>query len=194
MAIGILAFGSLLDHPGSELEARVVRRIDGLTTPFSVEFSRSSRSRDGAPTLVPVSRGGVPLAASVLELDPALDERAARDLLYRRETSRPDVRATTRRPTWIQAVRDFAGLDLCVYTALPPNLVDPTPERLAELAVQSAAFPSGAARRDGISYLEAHLRRGATTPLTQPYVEAVLALTGAGDLDEAWRRAREGAC
>ena len=59
MTIGILAFGSLLDEPGAELEAHIARRIEGIETPFAVEFARSSRTRDGAPTLVPVTGAGL---------------------------------------------------------------------------------------------------------------------------------------
>jgi hypothetical protein len=86
MTFGILAFGSLLDDPGGELRAHVVRRIESVETPFAVEFARSSRTRDGAPTLVPVPDGGAPVRAAVLVLDDAVDEDLARNLLYRRET------------------------------------------------------------------------------------------------------------
>jgi hypothetical protein len=47
-----LAFGSIVDSPEAEIATAVVRRID-VETPFSVEFARSSRTRDRAPTLVP---------------------------------------------------------------------------------------------------------------------------------------------
>ena len=57
MGVGILAFGSIAGDPGAELAAAVTRRIE-VKTPFAVEFARSSRSRDGAPTLVPVGEGG----------------------------------------------------------------------------------------------------------------------------------------
>jgi hypothetical protein len=53
-----------------------------------VEFARSSRTRDGAPTLVPVSEGGAHVCASVLVLDDADTVGDARDILYRRETGR----------------------------------------------------------------------------------------------------------
>lgn len=56
MSIGILAFGSIINEPGEELAAAVTRRIE-VETPVAVEFARSSRTRDGAPTLVPVNRG-----------------------------------------------------------------------------------------------------------------------------------------
>lgn len=191
MAIGILAYGSLLDDLGEELSGRIVRRIDGVRTPFSVEYARSSRSRDGAPTLVPVSNGGSRLDAAVFALDPEIDEATARTLLLRRESHRADARATSDDPPWIRRVHGLAEMETCLYAALDANLRDPTPQQLAQLAGRSAARESGARRHDGISYLDAQLRRGVTTPLTEPYVEAVLALTGARDLGEAWQVVRE---
>jgi hypothetical protein len=54
-SMGVLAFGSLLNDPGCELLGAEVQRIS-VRTPFPVEFARYSRSRRGAPTLVPVSK------------------------------------------------------------------------------------------------------------------------------------------
>jgi len=53
-----LAYGSLIDDPGSEIQPVIARLIEGVETPFKVEFARSSEKRDGAPTLVPVKEGG----------------------------------------------------------------------------------------------------------------------------------------
>jgi len=44
--IGILAFGSLIQDPGPELEPRIVMRIKTLT-PFPVEYARISRTTRG---------------------------------------------------------------------------------------------------------------------------------------------------
>jgi hypothetical protein len=191
MAIGILAYGSLLDDLGEELSGQIVRRIDGVRTPFSVEYARSSRSRDGAPTLVPVANGGSRLDAAVFALDPDIDEATTRTLLLRRESHRADAQATSDHPPWIRRVHGLAGMETCLYAGLDANLRDPSPQQLAQLAGRSAARESGARRHDGISYLDAQLHRGVTTPLTEPYVEAVLALTGARDLAEAWQVVRE---
>ena len=84
--IAILAFGSLIEDPGKELRPRIRERIDGIKTPFSVEFARSSRSRGGGSTLVPVHGGGSPVHAVLLALDPAIELAEAMDLLWRRET------------------------------------------------------------------------------------------------------------
>jgi hypothetical protein len=190
MAVGILAYGSLLDDLGEELSARIARRIDGLKTPFSVEYARSSRSRDGAPTLVPVVNGGSSLVAAVFVLDPDIDVVTARTLLFRRESHRADAQATSDQPPWIGQLHGPAGIETCLYVALGANLRQPTPQQLAQLAARSAARESGARRQDGISYLDAQLHRGVTTPLTEPYIDAILALTGAHDLGRAWQVVR----
>ena len=70
--IAILAFGSLIDDPGEELHPRIREQIEGIKTPFSIEFARSSSSRGGGPTLVPVDDGGSPVNAVLLALDPAV--------------------------------------------------------------------------------------------------------------------------
>jgi len=67
--IGILAYGSLITHPGQEIESVLDHVIPDVMTPFPVEYARRSRSRAGAPTLVPVSAGcGTPVNAVVLVL------------------------------------------------------------------------------------------------------------------------------
>ena len=194
MTIGILAFGSVVDHPGVELEAVTVRLID-VETPFAIEYARSSRTRDGAPTLVPVKDGGARLPAKVLVLDKSVSVAEARGMLYRRETGlRGDTADRVARVSWIAELTGFAGLDTCLYVALGVNISPLTAGRLADLAIQSASSGAGTQRRDGISYLEQQQRRGLTTPLTGPYEAAVLARTGARDLATAWARVRENSC
>lgn len=190
--LAILAFGSIREEPGADLAAAVTQRIE-VQTPFRVEFARSSRTRDGAPTLVPVSEGGAHVSASVLVLDEAVTVGDARDMLYRRETGRRDEVNTASSTDWIAELAGCAGINVCLYTALPANIRPLTAQKLAELAVQSAAAPAGAARRDGISYLQQQKRNGVVTPLMASYEKAVLAHTGACDLDGAWERARTGA-
>lgn len=192
MCVGILAFGSMAEEPGAELAAAVTQRIE-VQTPFAVEFARSSRSRNGAPTLVPVSEGGAHVSAAVLVLDNSVTVAGARAMLYRRETGHLNDISAGSRATWIAELVDFAGTGTCLYTALQPNIRPLTADKLAELAVCSAAAAAGAERRDGISYLQQQKRRGVMTPLMPPYEEAVLARTGARDLIGAWQRARSGA-
>jgi hypothetical protein len=192
MGVGILAFGSIVEEPGAELETVITRQVD-VETPFAVEFARSSRSRDGAPTLVPVSKGGARVPAVLLVLDGSVTVAAARAMLYRRETGRPEDTSGGSTAAWIAELPGFAGIGTCLYTALAANIRPLTAQRLAELAISSAAAPSGAEHRDGISYLQQQKHRGLVTPLMRPYEEAVLRRTGARDLAGAWHRVRSGA-
>jgi hypothetical protein len=191
MGIGILAFGSIAEEPGTELATAVTRRIE-VETPFAVEFARSSRTRDGAPTLVPVKEGGAHVPAAVLVLDDSVAVAAARAMLYRRETGHLNDTSAGSRVAWIAELPGFAGTSTCLYTAMQPNIRPLTADKLAELAIDSAAAPAGAEHRDGISYLQQQKRRGVATPLMPSYEEAVLARTGARNLDGAWERARSG--
>ena len=191
MTIGILAFGSLLDDPCDELRNATAERRNGFKTPFGVEFARkSSRTRDGAPTLVPFEPGAH-VDASVFVLDRAITEDRAKGILYRRETRNagaPDADAQSK--TWIQALRDYGGVDVCLYTAFPANIEPLTATCLAELAIDSAMRPAGREKRDGISYLIAQKNRGITTPLMPEDEAQILAQSEATDLADAWTRAR----
>ena len=192
MTIGILAYGSLIPNPGPEIGPVTVRRIGGVETPFRVEFSRSSRVRDGAPTLVPVMRGGARVAGVVLVLQDAVNETAAQDMLYRRERNRvgsgdryEDVDPADPNNAFLGRLDGFAGLDVVFHAALRANITEPTPELLARLAIASAAAPSGAVGRDGICYLMDAKQSGIVTPLMREYENAILRLTGCRDLEEA---------
>ncbi len=83
--VGILAYGSVISDPGTEIAAAKVNSINA-DTPFKIEFGRSSRMRDGDPTLVPVEEGGAKVKAVVIILAPSVSEKEAADLLWRRET------------------------------------------------------------------------------------------------------------
>ena len=85
MGIGILAYGSLIGDTGDELASQIVDREQGVQTPFRVEFARSSRSRDGAPTLLLVRDGGTQVKAVVLVLDADVSLEMGKDMLCRRE-------------------------------------------------------------------------------------------------------------
>jgi hypothetical protein len=185
----------MLDEPGAELEACVADRIGGVETPFPVEFARSSITRDGGPTLVPVTDGGSAVSAGVLVLKDSVDEEFARDLVYRRETWRVGELASYRgaEADWIRTI-PFENLRACLYVALEPNIEPLTVEVLADLAILSAAGAAGDGKRDGICYLEQQKRRGVMTPLMPGYEAEVLARTGGRNLSDAWRRAREGGC
>ena len=192
MTIGILAYGSLIPNPGVEIAAVTVDRITGVETPFRIEFSRSSRVRDGAPTLVPVERGGARVSGVVLVLHDSVDETAARDMLYRRERNRvgsgdryADVDPTDPDSAFLGSLEGFASLDVVFHAALRANIAEPTPELLAHLAIASAAAPSGGQGRDGIRYLMDARQNGIVTPLTPEYEKEILRRTGGRDLEAA---------
>ena len=52
--IGILAYGSLIDDPGIEIEPLIKKRIKNIQTPFKIEIARKSTTRGDGPTLIPV--------------------------------------------------------------------------------------------------------------------------------------------
>jgi hypothetical protein len=85
---GILAYGSLIDDPGPELGPAIASTLENVETPFSVEYARSSQSRGGAPTLVPVSIGGAKVAAVIQLLNDNVSVEQASDWLWRREVRR----------------------------------------------------------------------------------------------------------
>lgn len=189
MTVGILAFGSIFEYPGEELKRVTEHRVDGVYTPFAVEFARSSKTRDGAPTLVPVSGAGASIPATVLILNGTVTTDCAADMLYRRESHKVD--GSTYRDSgasWIGKLERFADLEVCLYTALPPNIEPLIPQHLAELAVMSAHAASGKERRDGISYLQEQKDRGIETPLMADYEAEVLRQTCTADLESAWVR------
>jgi hypothetical protein len=195
--IGILAYGSLIDDPGGELERYIGNRLVDVQTPFPVEFAHSSRSRGGAPTLVPIEEGGAPVKATLLVLDEGVSLEDAIDMLYRREVDdvgnlkrRYDPNSKKKNSVRIDQLHgDKAfGLDVVLYTVLNADISPLTPEHLAELAVQSARSKAGQKRRDGISYLMNAMANGICTPLTKDYEQAILSRTGVKTLEKAWQK------
>ena len=142
-SIGILAFGSLIDDPGAEIEAALVGRKLNIQTPFGVEFARSSNRRGGAPTLVPLEQGGAAVAAQILLLN--VPEREAADRLWRREINRVGegghyTRRANPGPDTLIIDRyvNFAGVDVILAARFAATIVPLTAARLAELAIESA--------------------------------------------------------
>ncbi len=197
----VLAYGSLLAEPGAELAAVIEQRMP-VRTPFPVEYMRSSPTRGGAPVLVPVPEGyGATVPAEIWTFSPEVDRSLAETLLYRRELDLPGEPYVFYSPEvaaadglTIKALEDFAGPPTVLYVAPMPNLPEVIPPDvpvsdkayfLARCAVASVTPETHAAGHDGIAGLAAALQQGAITPLTRPYCEAVLRLTGAGDLATA---------
>ena len=79
--VGILAHGSLRADPGPGLKPYVERRI-ALTTPFPVEYVRSSATHAGAPVLVLVLAPEVDRATAGVLLQQRKLDRASDDIMW----------------------------------------------------------------------------------------------------------------
>lgn len=139
-------------------------------TPFHVEFARASTKRAGAPTLVPVERGGLPVNGCIFVLNVSEEDGANR--LWRREISAVGSGRTYKRPAvvgensvLVERLTDFEGLDVVLYTRIAANIAPLSAQKLAELAISSAGKIKDG--RDGISYLIAAKRNGIKTLLSR---------------------------
>ncbi|CAG0980907.1 hypothetical protein BURK1_01739 [Burkholderiales bacterium] len=186
--IGILAYGSLINDPGIEIEPQIARRISALT-PFPVEYARFSQKRGGAPTVVPHPSGSE-VTAVVLVLSELVLLDEAKSLLWRRETHQMGTGRAYREVASENAVlirdqRGFCGINHVLYTDfnMSGKINQPNPRLLAEAAVASVAKASHGS--DGISYLLNLIEAGVETALTADYVRSILAVTGAATLEEA---------
>jgi len=190
--VGILAYGSLIGESGEEIEPLIVERISGIETPFCIEFARSSKKRDGAPSVVPVDSGGARVSATILLLKEGVSIETAQDLLWRRETRNERTEKHYKKPNnpgpdsmVVEVLTNFGGIENVLYTSLSPNITDLTPDHLAELAISSAEGDAGKRNKDGISYLISLKREGIVTPLSRAYEGAILTKTSAASLEDA---------
>ncbi len=191
-AVGILAYGSLVDDPGVEIGPLVVERIESVETPFCVEFARTSRTRGGAPTLVPVSEGGSRIKGKILVLEESVSETEAMDMLWRRETRRErsgerydPPSAPDENSVLVRRLEDFEGLDMVLYAEIGANISDLDPQKLAELAINSTRSRAGSEGKDGITYLIGVKKNVVETPLMLEYEREILRNTGTETLEHA---------
>lgn len=192
--VGILAYGSLIGDPGPEIEEIRTGTIEGVTTPFPVEFARSSSKRGGAPTLVPYEKGAK-VRAQVFVLSTSISDAA--DRLYRREiddigsvkqyqhSDNPGPNKVT-----VKRLEPFAGIDVVLYTEIGANINDPSAARLTGLAIASVGKAKEG--KDGISYLMNAITNGIETPLTRAYAAEILRRTETEDLAAALAKVRAG--
>ena len=203
--IGILAYGSLISHPGHEIESVLDHVIPDVLTPFPVEYARRSQSRAGAPTLVPVPVGcGSPVKAVVLVLKKYTHKKKAQNFLYRREIHREgdlkviyddQAQRQKRDALVIETMKNQFGLSVIYYTALKPNFTEildanrsreKKAELLAQAAIGSVTQETYAKGLDGIQYLADNMAAGVVTPLTEAYTQAILKkVENAANLAEA---------
>lgn len=192
MSIGILAYGSLITDPGVEIELLIQKKIDNVTTPFRIEFARSSKTRGGAPTVVPVAEGGSTVSATILVLSEETSIENAKDLLWRRETRKEGsdqhyIKPIKHSPNKIiiEQISDFSGVETVLFTKLGANIDNLSAEKLADLAIKSARSNDVDMGKDGISYLIDTIDQGIITPLTEEYKKAILSSLGVENLKEA---------
>ena len=198
-SVGILAYGSLINDPGCEINAVVSHRLQDIKTPFNVEFARSSSSRGGAPTLVPVPECGAPVKSVILVLKGKVTIKEATDMLYRREIHQVCSETSYKHScnpgpntVCIRELKDFANIATTIYIAIEPNIKECTPYQLAELAIKSVGETKQG--RDGISYLINVKSAGIETPLMNEYEKEILRRTKTENLQAALGKLRRSQC
>ena len=136
-------------------------------------------------------KGGANVNAKILVLDSNIDLKMAKDMLYRRELSIPDLTREYIEPgvnslrMRIRSLSNFLNIETVIYADLPANIEPVTPEKLATLAIGSALTDAGEQKRDGINYLKNNIGNGIVTPLTHGYVHEILKQTGTNSLEKA---------
>ena len=191
--VGILAFGSLITDPGPELQPNIAMRIKAMT-PFPVEYARISRTRGGAPTLVP-HESGAPVSAEILVLADNISITQATDILWRRERRREGTgeafsKGTCKDSVLVEEFHDHPSVSTVLYTNFNPSgKVSYTAAQLARRAITSVApAPPG---MDGITYLINAIHCGIDTPLTSEYKAEILKQTVTLTLEDALKQAKE---
>lgn len=178
--IAIFGYSTLILDAGPDLQPLIIERIPH-PSPRPVEFSRLSRHRGNAPALAFSETGGV-VNGQIMVLDlPDTDEKRDKvaHSLWLREG----------RPPWA-AIRqtEMAGFKTVFYIDIEPNIPNPSPRLLADFAINSVAKCAELGQaKNGIRYLRDCIKAGIETPLTQAYMEAILAKLNAKDLEEAER-------
>jgi hypothetical protein len=189
--LGILAYGSLIDNPGIELQPLIIDRIL-CDTPFKVEYARVSNTRDNAPTLIPVSEGGRTIKAQILVLSEAVTTEQAKSMLWRRERHITNVTRKYTRPNnpginavLIEQLHHFNNVELVLYTSIGKNIEGKvTPLLLADYAIASIGANAGAMEKDGIRYLLAAKKNGIITEFSEEYENEILKKTNTRSLKE----------
>jgi hypothetical protein len=195
--IGILAFGSLIDNPGEEIKNIEIKRID-CKTPFKVEFSRISRSRSNAPTLIPIDDDiakSKRVKAKLIIVDPDIILDDAKSILWRREThntsDKSKIYREPKNPTsknvLIGELDNFCKTEKVIYTKflIQSEYKYLTPDQLADFAIKSILDEAGWKEKDGIRYLLSAKRSGIVTELSEEYEEKILEKTESETLEEA---------
>jgi hypothetical protein len=181
--IAILAYGSLLAHPGDWFGKKMDKLVR-YQTPFGVEYlGQANDGRGGAPTLVR-SDDHRPIMGGLIVLNPEVRSAGLQEVkarLAERERVKPDSKS-------IKSDLKIDGY-IVVYSDFPRKL-EPDVDQLARAARDSVAkcYRDGHAFMNGIRYLRENLEWGVETGLSQSYQEALLRLTAASSLEDAEHR------
>ena len=193
--IGILAYGSLIDDPGIELEPLIKQRIRNVLTPFKVEFARKSKKRGYGPTLIPVEDGGTYINAEILILKKEVTEIEVKNLIWRRETNNINSgkqynppKNQTINTVLVKKIDNFKGIKAVFYTHIDSNIEDLNPSELARLAIESVK--KSKVDMDGIAYLINIKKYGIKTPLMKQYESEIHKLTETESLNFALKKLR----
>jgi hypothetical protein len=194
--IGLLVYGSLRWHPKGLRDVLDLEGAIDVQTPFAIEFARSSKWRDGCPTLVPVESGGSRVAAAVIPFLLGTSVPDAQTRVWQRELLRTSGRYDRERDpgpnkVYVEPLEQyFAGFDVVLSVTIGSNIDHPDGETLADLAIASARAQAGARGEDGITYLIDAKKQGIATPLLPAYEAAVLRRLAVSSLEQAWATAR----
>jgi hypothetical protein len=196
-SIGLLAYGSLRWHPEGLREVLNLAGAIDVETPFAIEFARTSKWRDGCPTLIPVESGGSGVAAVVIPFRDGISLPDAKTQVWRRElmqstgTYDKESNAGSPNKVYVEPIeRRIAEFDVVLSVNIGSNIDELDGATLAEFAIASARAPAGGRREDGISYLIEAKKQKIETPLLPAYEAAILTRLAAASLHEAWTVAR----
>lgn len=188
--IGILAYGSLITDSGKEIAPLIIDKID-CKTPFKVEFARTSKSRDGAPTLIPYKTGNE-VKAVILVLENSTNLTYAKSILWRRERHQFDdkdyieITNPTINQVEVKCINEFENVETVIYTSIGKNIEgELTAEKLSELAIKSILGKAGEEKKDGIRYLNDSKNNSIITNLSKIYEQSILNITETETLEEA---------
>ncbi len=190
--IGILAYGSLIDEPGPEIEPIIIKRIS-CTTPFKVEYARKSSTRGDGPTLIPNEDIGKKVNALILVLEDKTNIENAKSILYRRETRNVGTgklylhsESPSKNKVQVEIINNLENVETVLYTKLGNNIDVPlTAELLSDLAIASILTDAGNELKDGVRYLLVNKSNGIETELSDEYEKLILKKTESHSLEQA---------
>jgi hypothetical protein len=186
--LAVLAYGSLLAHPGDWL-GRNMQQLIRCETPFGVEYvGCAAKGRGGAPTLVRSDAHRKVLGGLIVLPHTDTEEGLAEVKEHVVERERASKASSIKHDLSMLGYR-------VVYSDFKPQFDAPTPQALAEAAIRSVAkcYEAGWTFMNGIRYLRENLEWGVITDLSIQYRDAILTVTNTTGLDEAEQQLIEAA-